>query len=99
MKKANVTTAIDDQNMLSVLTPCSDAAIGKKSGLAFRNDHEPKITNKSQKMSIAIPFALLKLSTVESSSSLPLNLLFNLILLAITETAKKKNTMAKRPIR
>ena len=85
--------------MLSVLTPCSDAATGKKSGFAFRNDHDPRITNNSQNMSIPIPLALLKLSTVESSSSVPLNLLFNLTLLVITETAKKKNTTAKRPIR
>ena len=94
-----MTTAIDDQNILSVFTPCSDAATGRKSGLEYKNDHDPRMTNNSQNMSIPIPFALLKLSTVESSFSVPLNLLFNLTLLAITDTAKKKNTMAKRPIR
>jgi hypothetical protein len=82
--------------MLSVLTPCSEAATGKKSGFEYKKDQVPKIPNKTQNTSIPMAFALLNLSTEESSFSTTRNLLFIFMLFAITEIARMMKTTDKR---
>ena len=99
MKKANVTTAMEIQNIESVFTPCSEAATGRKSGLECKNDHTPAIVPNSQNSKNPKALVLLCESRAESDSFSPLRFLLSFKLLLITVIAKMKNTTDKRPTR
>jgi hypothetical protein len=76
-----------------------DAAIGKKSGLACKNDQTPALVPNNQNNNMPIAFTLFAESKAYPSVSSPLNFLFNFILLPITAIDNAKKTIDKRPIR
>jgi hypothetical protein len=98
-KKANVTTDIETQNILSVVTPCFEAASGKKSGALLKNDQTPATVPSNQNTSIPYALVLLLESKAEFESSLSERFLLIFMLFAITAIARIKKTMDKRPIR
>jgi hypothetical protein len=99
IKNASVTTDIEIQNILSVVTPCAEAASGKKSGALALNDHTPATVPKNQNASIPYALILLDESAAELGSSASDRFLLIFILFTITEIARMKKTIDKRPIR
>jgi len=77
----------------------STAATGKKSGFECKKDQTPPIVPNNQNNIMPMAFTLFAESKANSSSSSPLNFLFNFMLLLITAIDNAKKTIDKRPIR